>query len=105
MAQHKSAKKRIRQTAKKNLRNKAAKSKMRTMIKKFLKKVEDKVDVKTLQDEFTALQSTIAKVVQKGIIKKNTGSRYISNLAKKIKPTETKKQSESKKSEDSSKTA
>lgn len=80
MANHKSALKRIKQSAKSNLKNRASKSQMRTAIKDF----ENVIATGSKDDalkSFRLAQKTIAITAQKGIIKKNAGSRYISRLA------------------------
>lgn len=78
MPQHKSAVKRVRQSAKRAIRNKAALSKMRTLIKKVR-------SAKTKADG-TAVLKTVGKYLDrlgaKGVIKKNMASNQKSRLAK-----------------------
>ncbi len=80
MANHKSAVKRSRQNNKKRSRNKAQTSAMRTMIKKVRTLITEKK-----KDDATKmlpkLQSTLFKLANKGIIKKNNASRKISRIS------------------------
>ena len=80
MAHHLSAKKRIRQTAKRTLRNRALRSATRTAIKKFrlLLKQGDSENLKTA---YPGVQKVIDKAVTKGILHRKTASRYKSRLA------------------------
>ncbi|HMK36089.1 MAG TPA: 30S ribosomal protein S20 [Desulfomonilaceae bacterium] len=84
MANHPSALKRMRQNTEKHLRNISYKSKVKTAVKKFLKAAEEKgVETTSL---FNVAQSLLHKGVTKGIFHKNTASRTISRLAKKLQP-------------------
>ena len=80
MAHHLSAKKRIRQTAKRTLRNRALRSATRTAIKKFrlLLKQGDSENLKTA---YPGVQKMIDKSVTKGILHRKTAARYKSRLA------------------------
>jgi len=83
MANIKSAIKRIDTNEKKRQENQIKKSDMRTSIKR----VESFVEANDVENAKAALQSTIRKidkVVQKGIIHKNTGDRQKSRLSKKV---------------------
>ena len=84
MANHKSAKKRIRQTEKKRTRNKLYKSSVRTAIKNALKAVEAKKSGEEVEkdprDLMAFAEKKIQSAVSKGIIKKKTASRKISRL-------------------------
>ena len=84
MANHKSAQKRSRQTLKKNEINIQALSKIKTSINKFndLLKSKNKED---LDKSLSAINSSLAKAVKKGLIKKEFVSRKLSSLSKKIK--------------------
>lgn len=79
MANTKSAKKRVVQTAKRTARNTARKSRIKTFIKKFLSAVAggDSVAIKAA---FLEAQSEIQKGVSKGVLHKNTAARKISKL-------------------------
>ena len=80
MANHKSALKRIKQSLVKREANRAVKSTMRTAIKAVKTAVtagnKEEIDV-----AFKSAQKIIAMTASKGIINKNTGSRYISRLS------------------------
>lgn len=83
MAHHPSAKKRIRQTAKRTEINRARTSRIRT----FIKKVEHAVasgDRDAAQQALRAAEPEIRRGVSKGVLKLNTASRRISRLSKKV---------------------
>jgi small subunit ribosomal protein S20 len=80
MAHHKSAKKRIKTSEKKRVRNKAALSKVKTLIKKVYS-TEDKAQAEViLKDVTKALDKTAAK----GKIHKNNAARKKSALTKHV---------------------
>ncbi len=84
MANHASAKKRIRTNARRNEINGARRSRIRT----FLKKVEAAItggDVKIAEEAFKAVQPELQRGACKGILEKNTASRKISRLSARIK--------------------
>lgn len=73
------AKKRVRQTAKRNLRNRMVKSEIKT----FMKKVEDAVAAgnRALAEEhLRATQARLDRAVRKGVMHKNTVDRRKSLL-------------------------
>jgi small subunit ribosomal protein S20 len=83
MAHHPSAKKRIRQAAKRAEINRARKSRIRT----FIKKVELALasgDADAAQNALRAAEPEIRCGVNKGVLKLNTASRRISRLSKKV---------------------
>jgi small subunit ribosomal protein S20 len=83
MANHKSAEKRIRQTAKRTLINKARLSRIRT----FVKKVEAAIaagDRAAATEAFRAAQPELQRGVNKGVLHRNTAARKISRLAHRI---------------------
>ena len=84
MANIKSAKKRILQTRKKNEFNRFIKSRVRTKIKKIfsLIKTKNKDEAKL---NFLSFESDVSKAMSKGVFKKNTASRLVSRLSKKVK--------------------
>lgn len=84
MANIKSAKKRILQTRKKTEFNRFIKSRVRTKIKKIfgLIKSKNKDEAKI---NFLSLESDVSKAMSKGVFKKNTASRLVSRLSKKVK--------------------
>jgi len=78
-----SAEKRARQSVKRNHRNKSVLSGIRTVIKK----VEAAVNSGNKEDAAKALLQaikTLSKAALKGVIPKNTASRNISRLTKKV---------------------
>jgi small subunit ribosomal protein S20 len=78
-----SAKKRVRRTAKRTAINHSRKSRVRN----FTRKVEEalaKGDKKAAQDAMKAAEPEIMRGVSKGVIHKNTGSRKVSRLTKRI---------------------
>jgi small subunit ribosomal protein S20 len=83
MAHNPSAKKRIRQTAKRTAINRSRLSRIRT----FIKKVEQAVasgDPDSARQALRAAEPEIRRGVNKGVLKLNTASRRISRLSKKV---------------------
>ncbi|MCX6169076.1 MAG: 30S ribosomal protein S20 [Ignavibacteriales bacterium] len=80
MAQHKSAKKRVRSTKKRAERNKTALSKVKTLTKKVVDE-KDPVKAQTLLTETVAF---LDKTVSKGRMHKNTVARRKSALTKHV---------------------
>lgn len=83
MAHTLSAKKRIRQSEKRRLRNKSYKSKMKTLTKKFIAAVNSG-DLSVAEECFKTVSREILKISSKGVIHKNQAARRISRLAKKL---------------------
>ena len=83
MASHKSAEKRSRQTEKKTLRNSMIKSSTRSHVKSVLSAVDAK-DKAGAKDALAEAVPAIAKAGAKGVFHKNTASRKISRLTKKV---------------------
>ena len=84
MANHASAKKRIRRNSRMEVVNKIRKNRVRS----FIKKVEiaiDMADKVEAQKAFTLAQPEMHRSVAKGIFKKNTISRKLSRLSLRIK--------------------
>jgi small subunit ribosomal protein S20 len=81
LAHSRSAEKRIRQNEKHRLRNRSDLSRLRTNIKKLRKTVEDK-DAQKARELLPSTTALIDRMVKKGVIHGNTGSRYKSRLAK-----------------------
>jgi small subunit ribosomal protein S20 len=84
MAHHKSAKKRIRQTARRTAVNKARASRVRT----FVKKVEDALasgDKEAARAAFIAAQPEMQRGAHKGMLHRNTVARRLSRLSARIK--------------------
>lgn len=84
MANHSSAKKRIRQNIKRNLINKMNMSKIRTSVKKVENLIEENKKEES-KIAFKEAESNLMKGVGKGLIKKNTSSRKVSRLSQAIK--------------------
>ena len=84
MANHASAKKRIRRNSRMENVNKIRKNRVRS----FIKKVElalDKADKVLAQEAFRIAQPEMHRSVTKGVFKKNTISRKLSRLSSRIK--------------------
>ena len=79
----KSAKKRVLQTAKRQLRNQARKSSLKTAIKKVVVALEMN-DLEASKALLVAAESKIARAKGKGLLHSNTAARKISMLAKKV---------------------
>ena len=84
MANHASAKKRIRRNARMEIVNKIRKNRVRSFIKKVESAIE-KADKELAQEEFKKAQPEMHKSVTKGVFKKNTMSRKLSRLSLRIK--------------------
>ncbi len=83
MAQHKSAKKRIRQTERRTEVNRARMSRVRT----FIRTVEDAIasgDKDAAEAALRAAQPEIMRGVTKGVLHRNTAARRISRLAARV---------------------
>ncbi len=84
MANHASAKKANRQNLRKNAINKSRLSRIKTYVKKVLHALTTG-SKESAQQAFINAQSEIMKGVNKEVLKLNTASRKISNLAQKVK--------------------
>ena len=84
MANHFSALKRARQTDKKTTVNRANSSRLRTQLRK-LRTALASGDQSQTQTFYRETVSLIDQSVKKGVIHKNTGSRYKSRLSKRVK--------------------
>ena len=83
MANTKSAEKRIRQSAKRNERNRAARSAMRTAIKKVRGAV-DAGDTSTAETALREAVQLIDRTVTKNVVHRNTAARTKSRLVKAV---------------------
>ncbi|HEY1938726.1 MAG TPA: 30S ribosomal protein S20 [Candidatus Angelobacter sp.] len=83
MANHFSALKRARQTTKRTADNRANTSQLRTALRKLRQTLEAK-DPGQVKEVFASTVSMIDKAVKKGVIHKNTGSRYKSRLSARV---------------------
>jgi small subunit ribosomal protein S20 len=84
MAHHKSAKKRIRQTASRTEVNRSRMSRIRT----FIKKVETAIasgNATEAQNALKSAQPEIMRGVSKGVLSMGTASRKVSRLAQRVK--------------------
>ena len=84
MANTSSAKKAVRKLARRTAVNRMRRSTMRTQ----LRKVEEAIasgDAAAAATALTATESVVMRSVQKGVIHKNTASRKVSRLSKRVK--------------------
>jgi small subunit ribosomal protein S20 len=84
MANHVSSLKRARQTVQKTTINRANKSKLRGTLR-ILREAIAKGDVKVAAEQYRLTASILDKSVQKGVLHKNTASRYKSRLNARVK--------------------
>ena len=84
MANLKASKKDIKVNKKRNLINRVRKSQIKTLVRKVNTAISTN-NVDEIKKAFVALESKLMKSVQKGTFKKNTATRKLSRLAKKIK--------------------
>lgn len=82
MAQHKSAKKRIKQDIKKRSNNRSLKKRVRTEIKNLFSMIEEK-KAPEAKSQMQKVQSLMDKL-GKNVIKKKTASRINSRLSAKV---------------------
>ncbi len=78
-----SAKKRTRTTAKREAINHSRK----TRVRGYVRKVEEAIasgDAKAAQEALKAAEPEIMRAVSKGVVHKNTGSRKVSRLSKRV---------------------
>ena len=84
MANHKSARKRSRQTVRKNFVNIQYISKIRTALNNFEASIKSK-NQEDISKSFAEVNSSMSKALKRGIIKKHLLSRKLSSLSKQIK--------------------
>ncbi len=84
MANHKSAKKRARQIPKRTKINSQAFSKIRTNLNNFNNLLLEKNKAE-LDKSLSLINSSLAKALKKGLLKKEFVSRKLSSLSQKIK--------------------
>ena len=80
MANHKSAKKRAKQSQVRRMRNRSVKTSLKTLEKKIRAAKEENSDA--TGELLRQAQSAIHKAAKKGVIHKKTASRKISRLTK-----------------------
>ena len=90
MANHVSALKRARQTGRKTEVNRANRTRVRTSLRS-LREALTKGDAKAAQEQYRETVSALDKSVQKGVLHKNTVSRYKSRLNARVKSLATAK--------------
>ena len=83
MANHFSALKRARQTEKRTAANRANKSRLRSALRKF-RTALSAGNQEQAQAGYRETASVLDKSVQKGVLHKNTASRYKSRLGKRL---------------------
>lgn len=83
MANHRSAKKRMRQNVKRRLRNRSNRSSLRTQIRKLRSAIEAN-DKSMSKAELEPTISLIDKMVNKKILHRNTAARYKSRLTRHV---------------------
>jgi small subunit ribosomal protein S20 len=84
MANHYSALKRARQTETRTARNRALKSRMRTALRQVREALASG-NAQTAAQAFSSAASVLDKSVTKGVVHKNTASRYKSRLTARLK--------------------
>ena len=90
MANHVSSLKRARQTETKTAANRSNKSKLRGSLR-ILREAITAGDKKTIAATYSETVSVLDKSVQKGVLHKNTASRYKSRLNARVKALVTSK--------------
>jgi small subunit ribosomal protein S20 len=80
---HKSTIKRARQAAKRHLRNRAVLSGVRGVLKKVVNAVEEN-NADAAKASLREATAALDKAVTKGVLKRNTASRRVARLAKKV---------------------
>lgn len=83
---HPSAQKRHRQSLKKRARNRTVRTEMRHEIRK-VREVVASGDAAAAAGELKTAMKVISKAASKGVIHRNTASRYIARLSKKVTST------------------
>ena len=84
MANHKSAKKRNRQTLKRNKVNRSLRSKINNNINRFNSIILSK-NMDQIMESFSSVNSSLARAAKKGLIKKEFVSRKLSSLSNQLK--------------------
>ncbi|HEX2241892.1 MAG TPA: 30S ribosomal protein S20 [Gammaproteobacteria bacterium] len=80
MAEHPSVVKRHHQSLKRHKRNVETKSRLRTLIKKARQLIDAK-DSNTASAQLRVVNKALDKAVSRGVIKRNTASRWMSRLS------------------------
>jgi small subunit ribosomal protein S20 len=82
LANHKSAEKRARQSVRRNTRNSNTKAEVKTFERKLVRGIEAKA--KDAVELLKAYKSVAMSAVTKGVLRKETVSRHISRLSKRV---------------------
>ena len=90
MANHVSSLKRARQTVTRTAVNRASRSRVRTSLR-AMREALTAGDTKAANEQYRSTVSTLDKSVQKGVLHKNTVSRYKSRLNARLKALSTAK--------------
>jgi small subunit ribosomal protein S20 len=85
MASHESSKKSIRKTMRQRAVNVSRVSRIRTFVKKVEKAISSRLDSAAVASAFSEAQKEIMKGASKNVMHKNTASRTISRLNKRVK--------------------
>ena len=93
MANHVSALKRARQTETRTAVNRSNRSQFRSSLRSLREAIQSG-DAKAAGEQYRATVSAIDKSVQKGVIHKNTASRYKSRINARVKAVSAKKPAE-----------
>jgi small subunit ribosomal protein S20 len=80
-----SAKKRVKQTAKRTVMNRAVRTKFRNASKKLYKAMEQGEDPQSVSSMLSEVYSTLDKAAKSGTIHKNTASRKKARLTARVK--------------------
>lgn len=84
MAQrHQSAIKRHRQSVKRHARNQMIRTRVRHTIRDLREIIENQ-DVAAAETKLRAVMATVEKAVTKGVLHRNTASRYLSRLSHQV---------------------
>ena len=90
MAHSLSAKKRIRQNAKRRLLNRARNSAVKTQIKKFYSSAQQSSDIDQTETEMRLAQKKIHQLAAHGVIHKKNAARKIARMARTLNATKAK---------------
>jgi small subunit ribosomal protein S20 len=88
LAVHPSVIKRHQQSLKRRARNIESRSRLRTLVKKARQAIESQNSA-AVAAQIRAVNRALGKAVSKGIIKRNTASRWLSRLSRAAGPTAT----------------
>lgn len=84
MANHKSVQKRIRQTAKRTVRNRYYRTRIKNVVKSVRVAISDQ-DIQKANEMFKIANKELHEMVSKGVLKKATAARRVSRLNNSVK--------------------